>query len=185
MPSVSIVSFVALTLVACADRGGPNGGPANRTDAGPYAVCASCGPCEEAFVIRSANHIDGVPIDYPDPPPTGGDHRSCWATWGVHTDIVPAENWVHNLEHGGVVFLHNAPDGGLEDEDALSQIQTLVTDKPMALYTAYPELPAKFAVVSWGHRLVSNCVDVQAAAAFYTFHVNRGPESIAGNPTCN
>ena len=32
--------------------------------------------------------------------------------------------------------------------------------------------------------LNAHCVDVQAAAAFYTLHVNRAPESITGNSGC-
>jgi hypothetical protein len=40
----------------------------------------------------------------------------------------------------------------------------------------------KFAIVSWGHRVVSDCVDDEAVAAFYVVHVNQAPESIPGDP---
>ena len=132
--------------------------------------------------VTSAGHVDG-PVVYPDPPPTSGDHNPCWAVWGVHTDAVPAERWVHNLEHGGVVFLYNCPPSGCgSDADALAQITAFVSAHPLALMTPYTGMTQRFAVVSWGHRLVSSCVDADAATRFYEAHVNWGPESISSNP---
>ncbi|HEX3596273.1 MAG TPA: DUF3105 domain-containing protein [Polyangiaceae bacterium] len=154
-------------------------------------VCDSCGACEESRAVTSANHVLGT-IDYPDPPPTGGDHNPCWATWGVHDDVVKPENWVHNLEHGGMVFLYRSraelngagttpgADGG-----TLADIDALVQQLPRTLSTEYAALPRTFAVVAWGHRLVSDCVDLAAAHAFYDEHFNQGPEDIPDDPTCN
>jgi len=149
---------------------------------GDIEVCDKCGACDETVSIPAvALHVDG-PIDYPDPPPAGGNHNPCWAIWGIHTDFVPAERWVHNLEHGGIVFLYNCPDGCGTDATALSQITTFVGRHEQALITPYAGMKQKFAVVSWGHRLVSDCIDAEAAAAFYAVHVNRAPESITSNP---
>ncbi len=158
-------------------------------------VCDRCGVCEESIPPTSANHVFGT-IDYPDPPPTGGDHNPCWATWGVHHDVVPPENWVHNLEHGGVVFLYRSPaelysvsalDGGPADAGIapLSEIDALVEKLPRTLDTQYAALPKPFAVVAWGYRLVSDCVDLDAAADFYAAHFNQAPEDIPSNPSCN
>ena len=40
--------------------------------------------------------------------PTAGEHYEVWARWGIHGESTPVPRgyWVHNLEHGGVVFLH-------------------------------------------------------------------------------
>lgn len=150
-------------------------------------VVDRCGAREEAVTVLGANHVEG-PIDYPDPPPAGGDHSACWATWGVHTDTVPPERWVHNLEHGGVVYLYGcAADGCGSDAAALAEISAFVGAHPLALITPYTGMTKRFAVVSWGHRLVSDCIDARAATAFYSAHVNWGPESISSNPgpSCN
>ena len=137
-------------------------------------------------------------IDYPDPPPTGGNHNFCWATWGVHHDVVAPENWVHNLEHGGVVFLYSSRtaldsarrgaaqgDAAVDAGDALSEVDALVERLPRTLDTQYSALPKTFAVVAWGYRLVSDCVDFDAAADFYAKHFNQGREDIPDNPPCN
>lgn len=152
-------------------------------DVDPAAeACALCaGGClEETIPSTSATHID-EPIDYSDRPPTGGDHNPCWAEWGVHTEEVPDERWVHNMEHGGVIFLYNCP-AGCPDE--VAAMTTLVQGLPAwALLTPYSLMDSPFAVVSWQHRLLLDCADTDAMAAFYDAHVNHGPESSASMPS--
>jgi len=168
-------ALIALFALACSeDRPRPKG-----------IICTRCGACEESRPLMAPGHVLGT-IDYPDPPPTSGDHNPCWATWGVHTDVVPAERWVHNLEHGGIVFLYRTEDGGAlaqEDEAALTD---LVNRLPRTLLTAYPELPGRFGVVAWGFRLVSDCLDVDADEKFYAKHFDDiSPEHIPDQPSCN
>jgi hypothetical protein len=169
----ALLSSLALVLVACSEDRRPSG-----------TVCTKCGDCEEARPVTSAYHVLG-PIEYPDPPPTGGDHNPCWATWGVHDDVVPVENWVHNLEHGGVVFLYTTSDGGALDAKDDAALKELVGMLPRTLLTEYPALPKRFGVVAWGHRLVSDCLDVDADQQFYAKHFNLAPESIPDDPKCN
>ncbi len=140
--------------------------------------CTRCGGCPETQPITGNTHLV-TPITYSDPPPTSGVHDPCWANWGVHTDVVPARYWVHNLEHSGVVFLYNCPDGCDTD---LERFTELAKANDRTLLTAYPELPTQFALVAWGHRLLSDCVDVRAFQAFYDANIHRGPEAIAGGP---
>lgn len=128
--------------------------------------------------MTSRTHVL-TPVEYPDPPPVGGDHDQCWATWGVHSDVVPARNWVHNLEHGGVVFLYNCPDGCDAD---LETFTALARANSRTLLTSYAELPKKFAVVAWGYRLLSDCVDMSAFQMFYDVHFNHGPEAVSSDP---
>ena len=128
--------------------------------------------------LDPAQHVTGT-IPYADLPPAGGPHNPCWAAFGVHETPVPAERWVHNLEHGGVVFLYNCPEGC---DTEVEQLQTLVDGTPQALLTEYEGLPARFAVVAWGHRLVSDCFDSEAFLAFYADHVDQAPESITAGP---
>jgi hypothetical protein len=128
--------------------------------------------------VTSALHVTG-PIDYPDPPPVGGPHHMCWGTWGVHTDVLEAERWVHNLEHGGIVYLDNCPDGC---DTEIAQLSALVVSLPRTLLTSYALLPKRFAAVAWGYRLVSDCFDRDAFERFYAEHFDHGRESIADDP---
>lgn len=143
-------------------------------------LCASCGGCEEVQTVVSTMHTTG-PISYPDPPPTSGPHNPCWARWGSYDEAAPSppERWVHNLEHGGVVFLHNCPDGCAAD---VAKLQALAQARMRTIVTPYAALPARFAVVSWGHRLITDCVDEEAFARFYDANFDHASESIASDP---
>ena len=146
-------------------------------------VCTTTGECEESVVIGTPTHVT-TPIDYADVPPAGGPHNPCWTTYGVHSTEVVDENWVHNLEHGAVVFLYSCPSGCASEVAALA---ALVPGRPFAVVTSYSTMPPGFAVVSWGHRLVTPTLDVAAFTAFYMEHVDHGGESTSANPpaSCN
>jgi hypothetical protein len=141
-------------------------------------ICTRCGACEQTVTFSGGSHVVGT-IDYPDRPPAGGDHNECWGTFGVHDTALDPERWVHNLEHGGVAFLYACPSGCSSDVATLS---ALVGGKGQALLTPYADMPTRFAVVSWGHRLKSNCLDAAAFEAFYKAHVDDAPESITSAP---
>lgn len=143
----------------------------------PEDLCASCGGCEETLPVLSAFHTD-QPVNYTDHPPASGDHNGCWASWAEHTSL-PAEFWVHNLEHGGVVLLHNC--GGNCDAE-LTQMRAFLSAHPRTLMTEYTLMPERFALVSWGHRLVADCWDAQAAQEFYEVNFNHGREDVAAGP---
>jgi hypothetical protein len=155
------------------------------TDSGPgelEPLCSSCGGCEQVIEVVSTMHTNN-PVNYPDPPPTSGPHNPCWGRWGVHDEPLAAERWVHNLEHGGVVFLYNCPDGCDQEVAAIKQLNQ---HRHRTIITTYAVLPTRFAVVSWGHRLLSDCFDLATFDAFYERNFDRGPESNANppNPTC-
>jgi hypothetical protein len=141
-------------------------------------ICTATGQCEQSIPVPSHNHVNG-PIAYPDPPPAGGDHSPCWGTWGVHDQALGAEHWVHNLEHGGVVFLYRCPDDCAPE---VQQLADFVKAHRLTLLTEYDALPTRFGVVSWGHRLLSDALDLRAFEAFYTAHVDQAPESIDSPP---
>lgn len=144
-------------------------------------LCESCDrSCTEEYIAATTSeHVTGDVI-YPDPPPTSGDHDPCWATWGVHTDAVPDERWVHNLEHGGVVYLYNCPDGCDAEVQQLTDLADAMGIQ--VLVTPYDALPTRFAAVAWEWRYVTDCFDVDAMEAFYHEHVDHGPESLPTDP---
>lgn len=140
--------------------------------------CTSCGACTETRVVTSAQHVQGG-VDYADVPPLGGSHDPCWTRFGVHEVEVADERWVHNLEHGAVVFLYHCPDGCEEERAAL---EFLATPRPFALVMPYAELPTRFAAVAWGHRLLTDCFDEAALEAFYDRYVDQALESSTSPP---
>lgn len=155
-------------------------GGASNADAGSDGpACNDCGACEERMLaIGSAKHAEGD-IDYKDDPPAGGAHNPCWAEWGAHTDEVRPENWVHNLEHGGVVLLYWCPDGCA---DTIAELTKFADTHERALLTPYRDLQTRFAYVSWGYRLLTNCDDTALVRMFYDAHVGRGPEDATSGP---
>lgn len=168
----------ALLLVAC---GSEPVSANNSIGAVASQACNSCGgDCRlDTIEITDSSHTTD-PIDYPDRPPAGGPHNPCWTTWGVHTNAVPDDNWVHNLEHGGVVFLYNCPSGCATDVAALtSYVQSLGN---RGVLTPYSDMDWTYAAVAWGHRLLANCLDMTALQQFYTDHVNQAPEQELADP---
>ena len=146
--------------------------------------CTACGgDCKDASIpAESASHVD-VTIAYPDPPPTSGDHNSCWADWGIYTEEVLDEKWVHNLEHGGVVFLYHCPTGCADDVATLTAfVQTLPADR--VILSPYSGMSSSFAVVSWQHRLLTGCVDTELFGTWYREHVDQAPERSSSNSGC-
>jgi len=170
---------------AASDAGSDDTSLGETSDAGPVpdasnGLCTSCGDCEESQRISSALHV-AAPIDYADLPPLGGNHAPCWTRYGVHASEVLDERWVHNLEHGAVVFLYNCPEGC---PDQLARLTELAASRPFALVTPYAALPGQFAAVAWGHRLVSECFDEEVFRQFYESYVDKAPESISGDGSC-
>jgi hypothetical protein len=171
---------VILFVLAC-DRAatGESGGEPVYT----VTACAACdGACEETEgVPGAAAHVEGA-VDYAETPPLGGDHNACWATWGVHEDEVPPENWVHNMEHGGVVVLVDCPGDTCSAE--WDQLADWVGGLPegRAILTRTDTADFPFTVVSWGYRLELGCLDLALIQAFFDAHVGQGPEDVTAAP---
>jgi hypothetical protein len=155
------------------------------TDSGPSTpqrLCTSCGACEETQKVVSTMHTTN-PVKYTDPPPMSGPHNPCWARWGIYDEPAQAERWVHNLEHGAVVFLYNCPDGCAAE---VATFKDIVSKHSRTILTAYADLPTRFGVVSWGHRIISDCMDKQTFLDFLDKNFDHAPESNANppNPNC-
>jgi hypothetical protein len=112
-----------------------------------------------------------------------------WAKWDRYTDPVPAERWLHNLQHGGIALLYR-PDAPPEVIQALSeaydQIPPYVNPdrdaglcgNRLALMAPDSELDDTFAVLSWGHLYRSDCVpDVAAVVDFAVRRTDSAAES--------
>lgn len=133
---------------------------------------------ETESVIATAWHREGS-IEYDAHPPAGGDHSSCWGRWGVHDQPLPAERFVHNMEHGGVVLMYHCPAGCESEREWLTEF---VRRHPLTVLTEYSKMDTPFAVTAWGARATSSCLDPNFVRDFYERRVNRGPERFALPP---
>ena len=181
--------------LATADAGSCAGGYLN-SDAG-NACPLGCSSLVEPVADEGAAHVAyGTPVTYAHNPPASGPHWPVTATWGRHDEIVDRPWWVHNLEHGGIIFLYNcplpadagpAPDGGSVPNacpDVIAAFQMLHDTHPFdqfnerrILITPDPLLPGRIAAVAWDWSYVSNTLDVNALSCFLEARYGRGPEN--------
>lgn len=82
-------------------------------------------------------------------PPTSGPHYESLARWGIHTEPIPNELQVHNLEDGGVMVQYNCPDGC---PDLVAQLTELVEryDGEHVILAPYPDMESRIALTAWG-----------------------------------
>ena len=124
----------------------------------------------------------GVTVPYASYPPTSGTHADAPTSWGLHTEPVPDEVAVHNLEHGGVVVSHN----NIAAAD-LEKLRELLTTYPKDQYNEvklvirpYDKVPAgTFTLTAW------NWIDEGLTAyddarvrAFLDSHLNKCCEAL-------
>jgi hypothetical protein len=163
-----------------------------------------CDPMNVASVPNEgATHVPcGTKVTYKHNPPASGSHWSaaqpnCIAPhpWGVYLDEgIPEESWVHNLEHGGVVFLYScngangwdydlgvSPDGGggMPCPEVTSVLAQISMEKPTGtLVTGYNKPTRRVTAVAWDWIYQSDTVDATALRCFLSERWGRGPEKL-------
>ena len=184
------LAYIAVVLVAVAviagfalsgfvGTGDPNPSTADSSTGEPIGEHKELMP----ILVPPSNHIPrGNEFDaYNSSPPTSGPHwESGWARCGIYSneDDVPDERIVHNLEHGQVVISHN-----LSTDSQIDELKKIVRSLPdrrsWMIMRPYSVLPEDQVVVhSWGWLQRFSSIDKSGILAFYTAHINRGPESI-------
>jgi hypothetical protein len=136
-------------------------------------------PVGEAFCSEGADHVpDGTEIAWLSDPPHSGPHFPMWETWGEHEQSVARGNWVHNLEHGGIVLAYLCP-GGCEAE--LDVLRDVIAARPdlRILMTADAALPGpRFAAISWTWIHRTDAPDLDTLLCFVDQHENHAPEDV-------
>jgi hypothetical protein len=136
---------------------------------------------------------DETPV-YNSNPPVSGQHYPIWARWQIHTDPLARGYWVHNLEHGGVIFLYR-PDAPQDLLDALVRVYNAIPndegcDHPRTVLTADPLLDVPWAVtvsgpeidpeggdLGVGYQIKADCIDSeQALVDFAVMYRNHSVE---------
>jgi hypothetical protein len=130
------------------------------------------------------------PVKYSSNPPAGGRHYPVWAAFQSYDFPLPKGVAVHDLEHGGVVFWYNCPEGCA---DEVAQVEALIAELPEDLLcegqtarrrvvlTPAPDLPVRWALSAAGYTLSSNCVNSPAFEDFYLNHFGHGPEDFCAD----
>ena len=67
--------------------------------------------------------------------------------WGVHTQSLPDENLVHNLEHGGVGVHYDCPEGC---DELVDQLADIVRGRGLkVILSPYPGMDTTIALTAW------------------------------------
>jgi hypothetical protein len=155
------------------DSGQPCG-PAETTQVEGCAAIVGEGFCSDPVAHVSTD----TPIEWSNNPPHSGEHFPIWEDKGEHEEPVERGYWVHNLEHGWIVLLHNCPEGCDAELDVLRQVLEARPDVSILL-TPDPLLDGpRFAAVSWtwAHEFDQPVLD--ELLCFVDQHWDHAPESV-------
>jgi len=103
-----------------------------------------------SFPDQGNAHIQALGEPHPpynSDPPTSGPHLSYLAPWGIHTEPIPKELQIHNLEDGGVVVQYNCPTPCPDLADKLKAIVNRY-DRQVIL-APYPGMKTRIALTAW------------------------------------
>jgi hypothetical protein len=168
------IILLCVTAAALGCGGGGNSGPTMP----PPPVPGEMQVANEGWV----HVLEGSAITYRSNPPASGPHYPVWGRYEEFAAPLARGYWVHNLEHGGIVFLYR-PDAPAATVDALRNVyRGLSNDRDcghrLALMTPDPALPRPVAAVAADWLLLADTVDSAALNNFVAAHRNRGPEKI-------
>lgn len=173
-----LATVLCATLGACGGGGG--GGPADPGGGGS-------GPTVGAQVANEgwAHVAEGSAINYQHNPPASGPHYPVWLRYQEYTTPQARGYWVHNLEHGAVVFLHRLDAPAASVAALRDAFRALPSDPqcghPRALLTPDAGMPRAVAVVAADWILEGDSLDAQAVRDFVSQHRNRAPENVCAD----
>jgi hypothetical protein len=108
-------------------------------------------------------------------PPTSGWHwADAVAPPGVHTEPIPNEEQVHNLEHGEIMIQYDCPSGCQPMVDALAAIVRTYPKK--VVLAPYPGIGRPIALTAWGKLAYLDQVDEGFIRRFIADRKDKGPE---------
>jgi hypothetical protein len=158
-------------------------------ESAPVGVAASEASCDpiQTYEPQKGTHIEvgATHPPYTSVPPTSGPHFVESAAPGFYPAPLQAEQLVHNLEHGQIVFWYR-PDAS---EETITQIEALLDREPPAQETAllaapYEEVPASdsFVITAWGASQSCDRVSQEVVDNFRAKYQGLGPERVQGIP---
>lgn len=179
--------FILPLLTLACTLGGALQAPTRPTVA-PLATAAPTPTVPRALEYsvpdEGTQHIAaGADGEYDHYPPSSGEHYGQVADWGIYSEPVPPEYWVHNLEHGGIVLLYQCAATCPEIEDQLTAwLKTVPTDAVFnsvkLVVSPNARIGSSFIALAWGHELDLSVWDGDRLLEFYETYVNQGPELV-------
>jgi hypothetical protein len=172
MRSIFPATFALLVLGSCLDE------ECERFPTTEVAACPAI--VGEGFCSEGAVHVqEGSEITWRNNPPHSGDHYPIpEAVKGEHLEAIPRGRWVHNLEHGWIVLVHNCPTGC---EAELEVLRSVIAMRPNAsiIMTPDPELDGPpFAAISWTWVHEFDTPELDELLCFVDQHHDHSPESV-------
>jgi hypothetical protein len=158
---------------------------------------ASCSVAEAVVPLLPATHVQiGTPIEWDSNPPSSGPHYPIWAAYAAYSSPVPRGYYVHDLEHGAIVFLYNCGDAASCPDvvAALTAASNSIPDDPLCsaagqgvrvrtVITPDPLLDVPVAAAAWGFTYKAQCADLPTLIEFANAHYGQGPETLCTNGT--
>jgi hypothetical protein len=122
-------------------------------------------PGEAAADLGNRHLLPGETFDgYNTVPPTSGPHYQTKATDGIHSEPIPNELQVHNLEDGGVMVQYNCPEGC---DELVEQLASIVSRYSWGVILApYPAMESRVALTAWGRIDRLDAFDEKRITAF-------------------
>jgi len=174
LAAVIVLVAAAIGIGFVMSSGGGSGGAA-----------VTQGDCtRQTFDALEARHVEELPGDYEynSLPATSGLHNPVTAIWNLYDQPVPEINYIHNLEHGGIVIQYGSE---VPAEDVASLAGWYGQD-PRGLLVAPlsaefeeedPTLADQIVATSWTHMLRCGSFDEEALSDFTDDY--RGPQGDA------
>ncbi len=162
----------------------------------PIVIDAGCPIVIDTPPLLDSPHVAiDTPVAYNSNPPASGPHYPIWAAFQEYSTPVDRRYYVHDLEHGAVVLLHNcaARDAGASCEANLAGLRAAIASVPSdplcagsevrvrTLLTPDPLLDVPIAAVAWGWTYRAECLDLPSLTEFVKAHYGQGPEAICAN----
>jgi hypothetical protein len=123
-------------------------------------------------------HVD-TKVDYMSDPPTSGKHSPHDLNFGFYDQTPPAENYVHNLEHGDIE-IHYSSKVKFSDEDmqTLRDLSVIGYKGSGVLVMPNDKIDTPIVVTAWSKELKLQAVDVKSIKQFMYYFIFEGPEKL-------
>jgi hypothetical protein len=131
----------------------------------------------QAIEVMNAIHIEQGLTDHPaynSNPPTSGWHWPQPAEWGAYGQVMPDEQIIHNLEHGGI-WISYQPDLSASE---VEQLNDFAKRYRKVIVSPRPADETKVALAAWGHLQNIEGYDEGAILKFIRAFYDKGPEKV-------
>ena len=146
--------------------------------AGPIAGMGGSAAAGKQYPDAGRDHVNpGQPHGaYTSNPPTSGPHYPDPVPWGIYDRVIPDENLIHNLEHGGIVIGYNCADGCSDLSDQLKGVAGEYRSKIVLAPRANTDVPNKITLQAWTWLDAFDQFDASRIRAFIKAHKDKAPE---------